>query len=113
MISSWSSCSREGLSGWEPKLSGLVSWKASLAQSSDHRSGLTGSARPFAPCPWRARGRCMGSWFFQEELEPPWCDQQNFRKHEEGERRCVATRGLAPGLQLPPCPLKGLPGRVF
>lgn len=34
MTSSWSSCSREGLSGWEPKLSGLVSWKASLAQSS-------------------------------------------------------------------------------
>ncbi|CAN0472568.1 unnamed protein product, partial [Rangifer tarandus platyrhynchus] len=117
MTSSWSSCSREGLSGWEPKLSGLVSWKASLAQSSDYGSGLTGSARPFVPSPWHAHGHCVGSWCLQEELEPPWCDQQKFRKCEERERRCVL-----PGVSLLVCsclqptgraPRRGSSGVVF
>lgn len=98
MTSSWSSWSREGLSEWEPKLSWLVSWKASLAQSSDHGSGLTGSAWPFVPSPWCVHGRCVGSWCFQEELEPPWCDQQKFRKREERERQCVL-----PGVWLLAC----------
>lgn len=77
MTSSWSSCSREGLSGWEPKLSGLVSWRASLAQSSDHGSGLTGSAWPFVPSPWCVHGRCLGSWCLQEELSLPGVISRN------------------------------------